>query len=204
VTPSSLAEQMTLLDLRMFRSILPKDVIHYVRKEKRSSAVIRLGEMTHFFQIFFFISKKVMIFFFFFRGLISSFNNLSKWITSSLDRERNPSTQIEMLKFHLNLLKELLQFGNLQSAKSVQTGIRNSQLLNEGNPSFSDLRKTFHRCEISLEKKCLKFNSGSHSKITSCIPWIGTFLDDLQEINTSHDNHVCVFVKNSFFFSLFS
>lgn len=38
---STLAEQLTLSDIRMFRSILPKDIIHYVRKEKHMSPVIR-------------------------------------------------------------------------------------------------------------------------------------------------------------------
>jgi len=121
------------------------------------------------------------------RKIISNFNFLSKWITSTLDMEKDSSAQMETLKIFIDLLRELIKMRNLHSATSVLSGIKSSSVLNE--KTQSDLRKGFLQLETKLERKTQKILGYNSKKTKKYLSYIGKYLQQIQEINNSYENN---------------
>jgi hypothetical protein len=115
----------------------------------------------------------------FFSNALSSFQYLSKWVTSTVDMENESKAEIKSLPLFLELVSELIQIGNFNSALSVLSGIKKSLVFQ--NKPQKDFVKQIAKYEADL-KKHFAFMNRKDDNHKQCVPCIQYYLKKIKEI----------------------
>jgi hypothetical protein len=115
-----------------------------------------------------------------FSNMVSSFHFLSKWVTSTLEMDSVNQAECKSIDLLLNLLQELIQLGNMNSATSVIHGMKKSSLKNE--KLQTELTKSISKFELHLGKKKSSFIQQRNDRSRKCVPCILTYLQRISEI----------------------
>lgn len=112
---------------------------------------------------------------------MSSFHYLSKWVTSTIDMESESMAGIKSFPLFLELVSELIQLGNFNSAVSVLSGMKKSLVFQ--SKSQKDLAKQITKSVMKLKKKRFSFMNRKEGKHKKCVPYFQYYLKKIKQLS---------------------
>ncbi|CAL8088889.1 unnamed protein product [Calicophoron daubneyi] len=167
INPELLAQQMTLIELRLFQAIQPEELLSlkWNGKEKQKYAPNIVASTRWFNQIIFWVQKDV------------------------LNEEQQPR-RTEVLAHFVRVAKKLVDMNNFCSAMAIISGLQ-VQSIYRLNASWAGLssrdRTTFRKLAdlFTQEQNYVNLRAAFDNARLPCIPYLGLYLSDLTYIDVA-------------------
>lgn len=170
VPPEQFAQQLTILDLAVFKSIQPDELsgCGWTKKLKYE------------------LAPNVVAF-------TKRFNHVSFWVVREILNANTPKIRAAVLTHFIKIAKKLLEINNLHSLKAVISGLQSAAvfrldktwaLLQRKDRAVFDKLADF----LSEEENKKNLREYLSSVKLPCIPYMGMYLTDLTYIDTIHPN----------------
>lgn len=170
VQPEEFAQQLTILDLSVFKSISPDELsgCGWTKKKKLD------------------LAPNVV-------ALTKRFNHVSFWVVREILNANRTKTRAAVLTHFIKIAKKLLELNSLHSLKAVISGLQSAPIYRL-NKTWAQIqrrdRAQFDRLAelLSEEDNRKQLRDYLSSVKLPCIPYLGMYLTDLTYIDTIHPN----------------
>jgi len=168
--------QMTLLEMAVYKSIQPKELLKGAWQNKQHKEVL---------------APNITL-------MIQRFNLVSRWVQTCIVQSDKIKDRVQYLKTFLKIASYCLDINNYNAAMTILSGLRSS--------AVGRLKKTWGKLEIehnkwykSFERLCSILDSGENYRVlrqklididppNPCIPYLGTYLSDLNMVEEGNPN----------------
>ncbi|XP_078358029.1 ras-specific guanine nucleotide-releasing factor RalGPS2-like [Oculina patagonica] len=170
VQPEEFAQQLTILDLAVFKAIHPDELsgCGWTKKQKLE------------------LAPNVV-------ALTKRFNHVSFWVVREILNANKPKIRAAVLTHFIKIAKRLLELNNLHSLKAVISGLQSAPIYRL-NKTWALIyrrdRAQFDRLAelLSEEENKKQLRDYLSAVKLPCIPYLGMYLTDLTYIDTIHPN----------------
>ncbi|KAJ7337229.1 RasGEF [Desmophyllum pertusum] len=170
VQPEEFAQQLTILDLSVFKSIHPDELsgCGWTKKQKLE------------------LAPNVV-------GLTKRFNHVSFWVIREILNANRTKIRAAVLTHFIKIAKKLLELNNLHSLKAVISGLQSAPVYRL-NKTWALIqrrdRAQYDRLTelLSEDDNRKQLRDYLSSVKLPCIPYLGMYLTDLTYIDTVHPN----------------
>lgn len=170
VPPEEFAQQLTILDLAVFKVINPDELsgVGWTKKQKIE------------------LAPNIVAF-------TKRFNHVSFWVVREILNANKTKTRATVLTHFIKIAKKLFELNNLHSLKAVISGLQSAPVYRLNNTWALIQRKDkaqFDRYAelLSEEENRKQLRDYLSSAKLPCIPYLGMYLTDLTYIDTIHPN----------------
>lgn len=170
VLPEEFAQQLTILDLAVFKAINPDELsgVGWTKKQKVE------------------LAPNIVAF-------TKRFNHVSFWVVREILNANKKKTRAAVLTHFIKIAKKLFELNNLHSLKAVISGLQSAPVYRLNNTWALIQRKDkaqFDRFAelLSEEDNRKQLRDYLDSVKLPCIPYLGMYLTDLTYIDTVHPN----------------
>ncbi|XP_041428250.1 ras-specific guanine nucleotide-releasing factor RalGPS1 isoform X2 [Xenopus laevis] len=169
VTPEEFASQITLLDVPVFKAILPEELAScgWNKKEKHI------------------LAPNVVAF-------TRRFNQVSFWVVREILTAQTLKIRAEILSHFVKIAKKLLELNNLHSLMSVVSALQSAPIFRL-NKTWALLNRkdktTFEKLDylLSKEDNCKRMREHIRSlRMVPCIPYLGIYLLDIIYVDSAY------------------
>uniref|UniRef100_A0A7S4PFG4 Ras-GEF domain-containing protein n=1 Tax=Paramoeba aestuarina TaxID=180227 RepID=A0A7S4PFG4_9EUKA len=164
------AEQMTLLESKIYCAILPKECMSWNKKDKET------------------LAPNIS-------AMIKQFNLFSNWVSCALVTQATLEGRVSTLKKFIDLMEALQALNNFNGMMEVLSGV-NSSSVRRMKKTFSSLdaeyTKKFDKIEFLLSHKLSykEYRHHLHNINPPCVPYMGVYLTDLTFLMDGNPDNV--------------
>jgi len=169
ISPESIANQLTLIEVELFRKIRPEELTccAWTAPKKKMQLCPNVVEF------------------------IKRFNHVSFWVTREILSSNTAKNRAEKISYFIKVAKHLLELNNLNCLKALVSSLHSAPIhrltLTWNVVPKRDKEKLEKLNElISEEDNRLKLREYLKTARLPCIPYLGMYLTDLTYINTIH------------------
>lgn len=169
-SPENFANQITLIDKRLFVKIKPEELMSCSWNTKNKNA----------------LTPNIVAF-------IRQFNNITFWIIKEILTRTNIKSRVEVISFFIKMAKSLYDLSNIHSLKAIISAMQSSSIYRL-KKTWMQLNKKDTKKYNQLKLFVSEEKNSSHmrkfiSQSKTCIPYMGIFLTDLIQIDTIHPSN---------------
>lgn len=168
VEPEELARQITLMDIPVFKAIMPEELscCGWNKKSKLK------------------LSPNVV-------AMTKRFNHVSFWAVREILNAKSTKKRADVLSLFIKVAKKLVDMNNFHSSKAILSGLQSVAVYRLNQTWTMIPRKdkfTFERLEhlFSESENRLKLRMQLDEAKLPCIPYLGMYLTDLTYVDTVH------------------
>lgn len=170
VSAEDIANQLTLIDLPLFKAIEPEELSSCSWNTKKKFSVT--PNVVHFTR---------------------RFNHVSFWVTREILNANTAKQRAEIISHFIKVSKRLVELRNINSLKAVVSGLQSAPIYRLIRTWSFVSKKEKDKLEklndlVSENENRTKLRAFLEAAKLPCMPYLGMYLTDLTYINTIHPN----------------
>lgn len=168
VDPEDFAKQITLMDIPVFKAIMPEELSCCGWNQKSKLE----------------LSPYVV-------AMTKRFNHVSFWVVREILNAKSTKRRADILSLFIKVAKKLVDLNNFHSSKAILSGLQSAAVYRLNQTWMTITRKdklTYERLEqlFSENENRLKLRMQLDEARLPCIPYLGMYLTDLTYLDTVH------------------